>query len=171
MSERIPNRGYRISEAAAETGFKPSTIRYYERTGLLPEPARTEGGHRLYTSDDIERLKVIASAKTLGLALEDIGRFLSQWEQGHCPPAREALEQLIERSLDDTRHRIAELVEFHNALAEVFEDLHDRPAPNRCGAGCGCDVRIEQGPDRTSAHVAHAHGRVQVPHEGTDPAR
>ncbi|MBW3665346.1 MAG: MerR family transcriptional regulator [Actinobacteria bacterium] len=168
MTQRVPNRGYRISEAAAEAGFEPSTVRYYERIGLIPEPTRTEGGHRLYTSDDVERLKVIAGAKSLGLALEDIGRFLAQWERGACPPAREVLEQLIERSLDDTRHRIAELVEFHNALAEVFEDLQEQPAPTRCGAGCGCDVRIDRGPDHTSVHVVDPRGRVRLPDERGD---
>jgi MerR family mercuric resistance operon transcriptional regulator len=160
MSGRVPARGYRISEAAEETGFEPSTIRYYERMGIIPEPDRTDGGHRLYSIDDIERLKVLAGAKSLGLALDDIRRFLSRWARGECPPAREVLEQLIERKLDDTRHQIAQLVEFHDALGEVFADLSQRPVPSRCGPGCGCDVAIERQDDHTAARVGDPPGPV-----------
>lgn len=52
----------RIGELAAELGLNSKTIRYYESIGLLPKPARTESGHRLYGRADQERLSFIRKA-------------------------------------------------------------------------------------------------------------
>lgn len=149
----------RISEAAERTGFDASTIRYYERIGLIPEAERNDSGHRIYSRDDVERLKLVASAKSLGLTLEDIKRFLSQWERGECPSARTMLKQLVATKLRDLRHRIGELTHFHDALFEAYNELGSGPAPDTCGPGCGCDVAVT---------VSMDHSVISV---GREPAR
>ncbi|WP_135557661.1 MerR family transcriptional regulator [Paenibacillus cymbidii] len=69
--------GYKIEEAAAQTGLTKRTIRYYEEIGLIDNPDRTEGGIRIYTEADITKLKNIVLAKeVLGYSLQDLQEFL-----------------------------------------------------------------------------------------------
>jgi DNA-binding transcriptional MerR regulator len=67
----------RISEIARAAGVGVKTVRYYERSGLLPEPARTSSGYRCYGDDDLARLRFIRRAKTLGFQLREIGELLA----------------------------------------------------------------------------------------------
>ncbi|MBO9607658.1 MAG: MerR family transcriptional regulator [Paenibacillaceae bacterium] len=74
--------GYKIEEAAAQTGLTKRTIRYYEEIGLIDNPDRTEGGIRIYTEADITKLKNIVLAKeVLGYSLQDLQEFLRMNEQ------------------------------------------------------------------------------------------
>jgi MerR family transcriptional regulator/heat shock protein HspR len=76
MSERTPNQAvYVISVAAELAGMHPQTLRIYERRGLLT-PARTSGGNRRYSDDDIERLRRIAELTSEGMNLEGIRRVM-----------------------------------------------------------------------------------------------
>ncbi|WP_026694670.1 MerR family transcriptional regulator [Peribacillus kribbensis] len=70
--------GYlKIDEIATMTGLTKRTIRYYEEIGILPPPNRTEGGTRLYTTEDAEYLKRMITAKeVLGFSLQELQRFI-----------------------------------------------------------------------------------------------
>jgi DNA-binding transcriptional MerR regulator len=61
-----------VAEIAQHAGIAPSHVRYYQRAGLLPEPARV-GRHVLYPATVLEWLETIASAREAGLSLEEIG--------------------------------------------------------------------------------------------------
>jgi len=63
---------YRIGELAGRVGLTERTIRYYEELGLLESVKRLEGGVRVYTDDDVRRLKYIRKLKTLGLTLQEM---------------------------------------------------------------------------------------------------
>src|SRR5262245_53254283 len=63
---------YRIGELAARVGLTERTIRYYEELGLLESVKRLDGGMRVYTDDDVRRLKYIRKLKTLGLSLQEM---------------------------------------------------------------------------------------------------
>ncbi len=65
-----------IRKAAAMTGLTPRAIRYYEQTGLLPASARTEGGYRFYSGDDIDRLRWIAALREWGIPLSSVAGML-----------------------------------------------------------------------------------------------
>ncbi|MEI6156932.1 MAG: helix-turn-helix transcriptional regulator [Atribacterota bacterium] len=72
---------YVISEAAAQAGVHPQTLRYYERIGIL-KPSRSRGNIRLYTSNDIERVKKIQRlTRNLGVNLAGVEIILSLMEQ------------------------------------------------------------------------------------------
>lgn len=64
--------GQRIGELAARLGLTERTIRYYEEVGLLDSIRRVEGGRRVYTDDDVRRLKFIQRLKMLGLSLQEM---------------------------------------------------------------------------------------------------
>ncbi len=65
-----------IGELAERTGLSLRTIRHYDDVGLLPATARTDGGFRVYTEDDFERLMVIKQMKPLGFSLEDMAEIM-----------------------------------------------------------------------------------------------
>ena len=65
-----------IGELADRTGLSLRTIRHYDDVGLLPATARTDGGFRVYSEDDFERLMVIKQMKPLGFSLEEMAEIL-----------------------------------------------------------------------------------------------
>src|SRR6266436_257726 len=66
----------KIGELAKRTSCPVETIRYYEREGLLREPARSEGNYRLYTDIHVERLQFIRHCRSLDMTLEEIRNLL-----------------------------------------------------------------------------------------------
>lgn len=66
-----------IGELAERTGLSLRTIRHYDDVGLLPATARTEGGFRVFSEDDFERLMVIKQMKPLGFSLEEMAEILA----------------------------------------------------------------------------------------------
>lgn len=82
-----PSTTMHIGELAERTGLSLRTIRHYDDVGLLPATARTDGGFRLYTEADCERLLAIMAMKPLGFSLEEMAEMLSLLE----PAAKGAL--------------------------------------------------------------------------------
>src|SRR5687768_6273446 len=66
-----------IGQLARDADVNVETVRYYERRGLMPEPARRDSGYRLYTAEDLERMRFIRRAKELGFTLREIEELLS----------------------------------------------------------------------------------------------
>ena len=77
-----------ISDLAGRTGLRPDTVRYYERVGLMPRPARTSGDHRRYDALAVDRVRFIRGAQRLGLRLADIKDLLAVRDTGECRLAR-----------------------------------------------------------------------------------
>jgi len=90
-------RGMQIGKVATQTGVSIDTIRFYERSGLLAKPARTEGRYRLYREQDIQHLRFIRRAQELGFSLQEIRELLLiQNEQVQpCPHVRDLIEQKL----------------------------------------------------------------------------
>jgi DNA-binding transcriptional MerR regulator len=126
----------RIGEVAKLVGTTPRTIRYYEEIGLLPEsPDRASGSHRLYSTDEVERLlEVIRLKNLLGVSLEELKTLLAAEEARSAvraelkredvePQRRHRLLQEalghIERQLELVRGRAAELEKLQAELSET----------------------------------------------------
>lgn len=136
---------YRISQLAERSGVPASTLRFYENLGLLPAE-RTTAGYRLYDDTALERLAFIASAKHLGLGLEEIRDLLGVRDQGVCAAVRERLAPLVAARIADADRRIAEVSAFTAHLARVHQELTG-PAPmGACGPDCGCTTTTQSGP-------------------------
>jgi MerR family transcriptional regulator, mercuric resistance operon regulatory protein len=103
-----------ISDLTARTGVRPDTLRYYERVGLIPAPARTSGAHRRYDTRAVDRVQFIRGAQRLGLRLSDIRDLLAVRDTGAC--ACEPAEPLL-------RHRIAEIDAEIDRLGRLRADL------------------------------------------------
>ncbi|WP_091675800.1 MerR family transcriptional regulator [Amycolatopsis marina] len=66
-----------IGEVAERTGLSLRTIRYYEEVGLVVPSARSQGGFRLYTEPDVDRLDLVKRMKPLGFQLDEMGELLA----------------------------------------------------------------------------------------------
>lgn len=118
----------RIGELAERSGLSLRTIRHYDDVGILPATARTEGGFRVYTENDLERLIVIRRMKPLGFTLEEMTDLLAvldalQQEKDETV-ARELRERLVVFR-DAAVERRAKLVETL-ARADEFVDVLSR---------------------------------------------
>lgn len=126
-----PRTTFAITEVAQQTGVTADTLRYYERIGLLPAPARTTGAHRRYGPDTLDRVRFIRGAQRLGLSLTDIATLLAVRDTGACPcePASELLRRRI-GELDAETNRLAALRAELLTMADALpaDDCLD-PAP------------------------------------------
>lgn len=143
-----PTRGLRVAELATAVGLSPDTIRYYERAGLLPPPARTPGGYRAYDAGAVDRLRFIQGAQRLGLKLRDIAELLAVRDTGVC--ACEPAEQLLRRRLVELDAEMARLAALRAQLVEMVEALPTgecpEPVPGTwCPPRFGEDCREEGG--------------------------
>jgi MerR family redox-sensitive transcriptional activator SoxR len=93
-----------IGQLAQQFGLNTSAIRYYERVGVLPQPAR-ESGQRRYGSDAIKRMEVLEAAKRAGFTLDESRLLLERSDAGS--PVFEALRELAERKLPEVEALIA----------------------------------------------------------------
>ena len=75
--------GLRSGQVARAAGVNQQTLRYYERRGLLAEPARTPGGHRVYPAEAVTVLRVIKAAQRLGFSLAEVAELLEAGQHRH----------------------------------------------------------------------------------------
>lgn len=121
-----------IGDIAKQVDLNVKTIRYYEGLGLLAEPERTESGYRVYSAQDVERLRFIKGAKSLGLSLQEIKEIMALWGEGTTPCSH--VEHLLQDKLAELDRRIAELVNFREGLARYLSQVAamDTPADVPC---------------------------------------
>ena len=113
----------RIGELARQTETNNETLRFYESKGLLAEPRRSDAGYRLYSLEDLERVRFIVRARRMGFSLKDISELLSlrvEREQSTCGEVK----QLAEAKLEDIRERILELERMQGALRKITDACH-----------------------------------------------
>ncbi|MBO9524315.1 MAG: MerR family transcriptional regulator [Nocardioidaceae bacterium] len=136
----------RISELAERVGVPTSTVRYYERVGLLAAPARTPSGYRAYDDAAAARLLFVTRARHMGLTCEQITTLLPVWEGSNCGAARLGVTRLVEEKQAEIALRIAELEAFARELDRVRSTLEDEPVPDHCRADLSCCVPEAAGP-------------------------
>jgi DNA-binding transcriptional MerR regulator len=101
---------YRIGELAAKVGLTERTIRYYEERGLLESVKRLEGGQRVYTDDDVRRLKFIQKLKVLGLSLAEMQELETLYGRHHTnAKVLPRLIELLDSHLATVGDRLREL--------------------------------------------------------------
>jgi DNA-binding transcriptional MerR regulator len=128
----------RISELAEQAGVPTTTVRYYERVGLLAPPQRTAAGYRDYDEDAATRLVFVTRARHIGLSCEQIGDLLPIWDGANCCAAHGTVLDLVERKKVEVAERIDALHHFADQLSEVEARLHAAPPPSACRSDLGC---------------------------------
>ncbi len=118
---------YRIGEVAATVGMTERTIRYYEELGLLESVKRLEGGTRIYTDDDVRRLKFIRKLKVLGLSLQEMHELEGMYtEQRSNRTVLPRLIELLDAHLRTVDGRIAELGALRDEIRSYREHVAHR---------------------------------------------
>lgn len=107
-----------IGELAKRTGVTVQTIRFYERSRLLPKPQRKNSGYRVYSETDLKRLRFVLQAKSLGFSLDEIREILRMRERRHCPCSE--VVGIAERHLRDVEHQLQQLSTFRDGLRRAI---------------------------------------------------
>jgi MerR family copper efflux transcriptional regulator len=113
----------RIGQMSKQTGVSIDAIRFYERNRLLAAPTRSEGGFRLYSSDDLSALQFIRSLQTLGFSLNEIRDFVSL--RTNDLRACSAVRKMLDHKLQDIHAK-------RIALAKLEDEL--KAALTKCNA-------------------------------------
>jgi MerR family transcriptional regulator, mercuric resistance operon regulatory protein len=146
-----------IGALSKRTGCKVETIRFYERARLLPAPARSPGGYRLYSKDHLKRLTFIRRARGLGFSIDEVRKLLKLADErkrpcevrvvagAHLEDVRAKIADLrvMERVLRDT---VARCADGRRADCPLIEALH-REAPNQA-------FQLPDSPDRRRKRVS-----------------
>lgn len=128
---------YRISEAASQTGFSESALRFYEQEGLVV-PERLDSGYRAYDDNAIESLRFVASGKKLGLSLEEIAELLALLNEERCDPVQTRMKEMVDTRIQSSQDQIATLVEFTAQLQQAMARLGEHTPLGPCDDNCGC---------------------------------
>lgn len=120
-----------IGTLAAQTRCNIETIRFYEKIGVLPKPARTQGSHRIYGPAHVERLSFIRRARELGFTLDEV-RALLRLTDEHDRPCDE-VKSVAEAHLADVRRKITDLRAMQTALTALIR---------KCNTGDGTDCPL-----------------------------
>jgi DNA-binding transcriptional MerR regulator len=112
----------RIGEVARLAGVNVETLRYYERRGLIEEPARGINGHREYDEETVRFVKAVKAAQQLGFTLEEIAEHARLTRAGR---PHEAVRTRVAQKIDEVDSKIASLRRVREELARVV--------------GCACD--------------------------------
>lgn len=121
----------RIGELGKAAGVDIETIRFYEKSGLLPEPARSENGYREYSHTHLERLAFIRHCRALDIPLSEVQRLLEfvAHPEADCGD----IDRLIDTQLDKVRARLASM----RALEKQLSALKGRCGDARTAGECG----------------------------------
>ncbi|MGQ3101747.1 MAG: MerR family transcriptional regulator [Sphingopyxis solisilvae] len=121
----------KIGELSRATGANIETIRYYERIGLLPQPARTRANYRDYGDLHRARLTFVRHSRELGFTIEEIRSLLDLSDD----PGRDCSEadRIASRHLAQVEEKIAQLTLLRNELTRIV---------GRCRGGAAADCRV-----------------------------
>jgi MerR family transcriptional regulator, copper efflux regulator len=116
-----------IGEAARAAGINAKAIRYYESIGLIPEAGRTASGYRIYTARDVNVLRFVKRARSLGFGIDRIQRLVGLWQDKHRASAD--VKRLALEHVGELEERIAEMRAMADTLRDLASACHgdDRP--------------------------------------------
>lgn len=127
----MKDRHLAIGELGRQTNTKVETIRYYERVGLLPAPARTAGNYRAYDATYVERLSFIRRSRDLGFSIDQVRALLDLADQRD--QSCDAVDAIAREHRGEVDRKIADL----NALRRELDAMIEQ-----CGRGTVADCRI-----------------------------
>jgi MerR family transcriptional regulator, copper efflux regulator len=108
---------YNIGEASSDTGVSAKMIRHYESVGLIPAPARTFAGYRLYAEADLHRLRFIKRARGLGFSMAQIETLLGLWNDKNR--ASRQVKQVAQAHVAQLQERIAQMQAMQRTLQHL----------------------------------------------------
>lgn len=118
--KNIRRESLKIGEVSLASGIGIEALRFYERSGLLGKPVRSESNYRLYDEGVLERLAFIKKAQTLGFSLDEIKRIINDAQSGASPC--DDVREIVRRRLTELDGRMREMKRYRKELAETLEE-------------------------------------------------
>jgi len=119
---------FKIGDLARTTGTKVETIRYYERIGLLPPPARTDGNYRVYAGYHLDRLRFIRRGRDLGFSLEEVRALLGLADDRGRSCAE--VDRIARAHLTEVERKLADLIALGAELQQLIEQCRHGTVAN-----------------------------------------
>jgi DNA-binding transcriptional MerR regulator len=113
-----PRASLKIGDVAKQSGIGIEALRFYERSGLLGRPGRTQSGYRVYDEAVLQRLDFIKRAQVLGFSLDEIKRIIADKQAGRSP-CREVRE-IVRHRLEELDERMKEMRRYRKELGAAF---------------------------------------------------
>jgi len=114
----LEKTNYSVGDLATACGCKVETVHYYEKTKLMPEPPRTEGGHRVYSLKHLKRLAFIRRSRELGFTIKQISELLSFVDEpGHSCGEVKGMAMLQARAVQEKIDHLKRLQKALNDMA------------------------------------------------------
>ena len=123
----MPKGEVTISQLASAAGIPTTTLRYYERVGLIEPDDRSAGNYRLYTEESLRKVKFVRAAQGIGFTLDDIKELLAA-EGGQVPRCCK-VQPLLRERLDDVEQRLRDLQDVKRVLLSALRKCQ-RGKPN-----------------------------------------
>jgi len=120
----------RIGELSKKTGLTADAIRFYERTGLIKSPSRSDGGYREFSKDTVASIQFISRCRALDIPLSEVKKLLSV-RSGSAKSCR-AANEVIDEQLLSLRSRIRELKKLENNLTQLRSVCNEEVDPRDC---------------------------------------
>jgi MerR family mercuric resistance operon transcriptional regulator len=127
-----------IGQISKQTGVGIDAIRFYERSGLIAAPPRSEGGFRLYSSSDLSTLQFIRSLQALGFSLNEIRDFLSL--RGNDLRACSEVRKMLDHKLRDIHAKRIALSKLEAELKDAVTKCNSQLRRSRAKQNNGCPV-------------------------------
>lgn len=142
-----------ISELAKATGIHIETVRYYERRGLLPTPARRPSGYRVYTESTVARLHFIKNAQGLGFSLVEIKKLLTLRVDAdtNCAEVR----RQAEAKLVEVEGKLQALQQIQTALTQLVAACERGGAQGECPILEALEDPAHEYAERSAPEVSH----------------
>jgi DNA-binding transcriptional MerR regulator len=142
----------RIGEVARRAGVNVETLRYYERRGLLAEPARTPFGHRSYGEETVRFVRAVKEAQGLGFTLAEIEEYLRLARPSSTSPS-ESMRVLLAAKIDEIDAKIASLRRVRADLSRVLGCACD--SLDHCTCGAAYLARRGRDPEPRAGEILH----------------
>lgn len=117
-----------IGEAATASGVNAKSIRHYEAIGLIPRPARSEAGYRIYSAADVNILAFVKRARGLGFSMAEIKKLVSLWR--NKSRASSEVKKLALTHVRDLEDKISQLEAMTKTLKHLAKCCHGDQRPD-----------------------------------------
>ena len=116
-----------IGQLAKSSGVNAKLIRHYESIGLIPKANRSESGYRFYSTNDVQFLRFIKRARSLGFSIKEIKKLINLWR--NKSRASKEVKLLAMEHIKDLETKVSEMQEMANSLKALAKNCHgdDRP--------------------------------------------
>ena len=121
------NGAMRIGEAASRSGVPPKTIRFYEEIGLIAPAERLDNRYRAYDENDVQTLRFVHRARSLGFSLKEVGGLLALYRDRRR--ASRDVKRLALAHVAELDRKIAELTQIRDTIADLAERCHGDQRP------------------------------------------